>query len=275
MAERADGAAAHAVMEDSLTEIEWARHKAAELAKFAECDAIVIVPIGSTEQHGPHLPTQVDTRLVTEIAQRAARIMSAKHPTLVTPTIPFGMSEHHMSFNGTITLDYATMAGALGCVCHSILRDGFKRIFVLNGHGGNTEGIYTFISEFTVRHRVPLAGGTYWNIAQAEIAQILEKQKALLHTCEAETSMMLALAPELIDRDELSQVRGDLVPGLSAIPGVNAGVYRWRQLASRSLSGVIGKVGRASPEKGERLLQAIASAVARALLEERLWREPI
>src|SRR5215469_7016946 len=200
MAERANGAASNAVMEDSLSEIEWARHKAAELAKLAERNAIVIVPIGSTEQHGPHLPTQVDAR---------------------------------------------------------------------------TDCIYTFISEFTVRHRVPLAGGTYWNIAQTEIAQILEKQKALLHACEAETSMMLALSPELIDRDGLSQVRGDLVPGLSAIPGVNAGVYRWRQLASRSLSGVIGEVGAASPEKGERLLQAIASAVAKALLEERLWQEPI
>src|SRR5215475_8633270 len=119
MAERADGAAAHTVMEDSLSEIEWARYKAAELAKLAERNAIVIVPIGSTEQHGPHLPTQVDAR---------------------------------------------------------------------------TDCIYTFISEFTVRHRVPLAGGTYWNIAQTEIAQILEKQKALLHACEAETSMMLALS---------------------------------------------------------------------------------
>ena len=275
MAERANGAPAHTVMEDPLSEIEWARYKAAELVKLAERNAIVIVPIGSTEQHGPHLPTQVDTRLVTEVAQRAARLMSSRHPTLVTPTIPFGMSEHHMSLNGTITLDYATMAGILGCVCHSILRDGFKRIFVLNGHGGNTDGIYTFINEFTVRHRVPLAGGTYWNIAQTEIAQILEKQKALLHACEAETSMMLALSPELIDRDGLSQVRGDLVPGLSAIPGVNAGAYRWRQLASRSLSGVIGEAGAASPEKGQRLLQAIASAVAKALLEERLWQEPI
>jgi creatinine amidohydrolase len=275
MAERADGAAAHAVKEAILSEIEWARHKAADIAKLAERDAIVIVPIGSTEQHGPHLPTQVDSRLVTEVAHRAARLMCATRPTLVTPTIPFGMSEHHMSLNGTITLDYATMAGVLNCVSHSILRDGFRRIFILNGHGGNTDGIYTFISEFTVRHHVPLAGGTYWNIAQAEIAQILEKQKVLLHACEAETSMMLALAPELIDRDGLSQVRGDLVPGLSAIPGVNAGVYRWRQLASRSLSGVIGEVGAASPEKGERLLQAIASAVAKALLEERLWQEPI
>src|SRR5215468_6614517 len=97
MAERANGAASNAVMEDSLSEIEWARHKAAELAKLAARNAIVIVPIGSTEQHGPHLPTQVDTRLVTEIAHRAAHLMSERHPTIVTPTIPFGISEHQMS----------------------------------------------------------------------------------------------------------------------------------------------------------------------------------
>ena len=258
-----------------MHEIEWARLKAAEVAALAQRDAIVIVPIGATEQHGPHLPVQVDARLATEVALRAARLMSATHPAVVTPTIPFGMSEHHVSLNGTITLDYATMAAVLGCVCGSVLRAGFKRIFILNGHGGNTDGVTTFITEFTVRHRVPLAGGTYWNIAHAEIAAILEKQTALLHACEAETSMMLAVTPELIDRDELSQMRGDLVPGLSAIPGVNAGVYRWRQLSSRSLIGVIGEAGAASPEKGQRLLEAIATTVAKALLVERLWTEPI
>ena len=122
---------------------------------------------------------------------------------------------------------------------------------------------------------MPLAGGTYWNVAQAEIAAILEKQTAVLHACEAETSMMLAVTPELINAEELSQMRGELVPGLSAIPGVNAGVYRWRQLGSRSLNGVIGEAGAASVDKGRRLLDAISRAVASALLEERLWTEPI
>ena len=87
--------------------------------------------------------------------------------------------------------------------------------------------------------------------------------------------MMLAVTPELINRDELSQMKGELVPGLSAIPGVNPGVYRWRQLSSRSMIGVIGDAGGATPEKGNRLLEAIAKAVADALLEERLWTEPI
>jgi creatinine amidohydrolase len=258
-----------------MAEIEWARLKAAEIALLAQRNAIVIVPIGSTEQHGPHLPTQTDSRLVTEIAHRAARMMPGEHPAIVTPTIPFGMSEHHVSLNGTITLDYPTMAAVLGCTCDSIVDAGFRRIFILNGHGGNTDGIHTFIAGYTARRRLPVAGGTYWNIAQEEIAGLLEKQTALLHACEAETSMMIALTPELIDKDALSQVRGDLVPGLSAVPGVNPGVYRWRQLSSRSLIGVIGEAGAASSEKGERLLEAISGAVASALSNERLWSEPI
>jgi creatinine amidohydrolase len=258
-----------------MPEIEWSRLKAAEIAELARRDAIVIQPIGATEQHGPHLPVQVDARLVTEVAHAAARKVVERRPIVVAPTIPYGMSEHHMSLGGTITLDYPTMAAILDCACRSFMRAGFGKIFILNGHGGNTDGITTFITEFTVRNRIPLAGGTYWNIAQTEIAGILEKQTALLHACEAETSMMLAVTPELIDADSLSQMRGDLVPGLAAIPGVNPGVYRWRQLGSRSLNGIIGEAGAASAEKGRRLHAAIADAVARALLEERLWSEPI
>jgi len=258
-----------------MAEIEWARLKAAEVAELAQRDAIVIVPIGSTEQHGPHLPTQTDSRLVTEVAHRAARLMHGANTAIVTPTIPFGMSDHHVSLNGTLTLDYATMAAVLGCVCDSIVGAGFRRIFILNGHGGNTDGIYTFITGYTARHRIPVAGGTYWNIAQEEIAGILEKQSALLHACEAETSMIMAMAPELVDPQILSQMHGPYIKGLAAIPGVNAGVYRWRQLSSRSPNGVIGDASTASAEKGERLLQAISQAVADALLEDRLWNEPI
>lgn len=256
-------------------EVEWSRLKAAEIAALARQNAIVIAPIGATEQHGPHLPSMVDWRCAQEVAQRAARLMQKRQPTVVTPTMPFGMSEHHMSLSGTITLDYATMAALVGCVVESAIRHGFKRIFVLNGHGGNTEALRTIVTELTVRHRLPLATGTYWDIAAEPIKALLEKQTALLHACEAETSMIMAMAPELVDPQILSQMHGPYVTGLSAIPGVNAGVYRWRQLSSRSPNGVIGDASTASAEKGKRLLEAISQAVAEALLDDRLWNEPI
>ena len=174
-----------------------------------------------------------------------------------------------MSLNGTITLDYATMHAVIRCVVMSAIRHGFKRIFVLNGHGGNTTALQNMIGE------LPLATGTYWDIAAKSIAKLLDKQKALLHACEAETSMVMAMAPELVNPDELSQMHGPYIPGLSAIAGVNEGVYRWRQLSSRSPIGVIGDAGAASAAKGEKLLAAISADVAEALVNDRLWSEPI
>jgi creatinine amidohydrolase len=131
------------------------------------------------------------------------------------------------------------------------------------------------IGELTVEYKLPLATGTYWDIAAKSIAGLLQKQKALLHACEAETSMIMAMAPELVNPDELSQMHGPYIPGLAAIPTVNEGVYRWRQLSSRSPIGVIGDAGAASADKGEKLLAAISADVAEALTNDRLWSEPI
>ena len=136
-----------------MSEIDWSRLKASEIKALAARNAIVIVPIGATEQHGPHLPSMVDWRCVHEVSHRAARIMEKTTPTVVAPTIPFGMSEHHMSLSGTITLDYATMYAVIRCVVTSAVRHGFKRIFVLNGHGGNTTALQNMIGELTVEYK--------------------------------------------------------------------------------------------------------------------------
>ena len=115
-----------------------------------EDKTVVIIPLGATEQHGPHLPVQVDWRSAYEISLRAARLMAGRQRALVTPAIPFGMSEHHMSLGGTLTLDYATMAAVVGCVVRSAARHGFGRIFVLNGHGGNIAALETILTELTI-----------------------------------------------------------------------------------------------------------------------------
>jgi creatinine amidohydrolase len=262
-------------MPASSREVEWGRLPATEIRRRAEADAIVVIPIGATEQHGPHLPTMVDHCLAFEVACRAARMVVDRTAVLVTPVIPFGMSEHHISLGGTITLDYATMAAVVGCAVNSAVRQGFRRLFVLNGHGGNIAPLEAIVAELTVRYRLPIACAAYWQLAEPEIAGILEKQERVLHACEAETSMILAVHPETVDSEIISQCHGPLVPGLSAIAGVNPGVYRWRQLGSRSPNGVIGEAGAASRDKGERLLETAAKALASTLLDEGLWSAPI
>lgn len=256
------------------TEVRWDRLTAPALRTLARQKTVVIIPLGATEQHGPHLPVQVDWRLAHEVALRAATLMRGSQRAIVTPAIPFGMSEHHMSLGGTITLDYATMAAVVGCVVRSAARQGFKRIFVLNGHGGNIAALETIVTELTVALQLPLACGTYWQIAAASIARILEHQAGVLHACEAETSMLQALSPEIVKPLKKSY-RTPLVPGLSAIEGVNPGVYRWQQLATRSRLGLVGEAWAASPEKGRLLLEAIGTDVAHALSNQKLWTAPI
>jgi creatinine amidohydrolase len=166
------------------------------------------------------------------------------------------------------------MAAVVGCVVRSAARHGFERIFVLNGHGGNIAALEVMLTELTIELKLPLAGGTYWHIAAKSIGEILEHQPQLLHACEAETSILQALSPELVKPLDKS-MRGALVPGMSAIEGVNPGVFRWQHLKTRSSIGVLGEAWSATPEKGERLLAAISRDVADALSDQRLWDAPI
>jgi len=255
-------------------EVRWDRMTAPALRKAARRKTVIIIPLGATEQHGPHLPTQVDWRLAYEVSLRAARLMDGRQTALVTPAIPFGMSEHHMSLGGTLTLNYSTMAAVVGCIVRSAARHGFKRIFVLNGHGGNIAALETIVTELTVELKLPLACGTYWHIAASSITRILEHQGGLLHACEAETSMLQALSPETV-MPLKSSFKSSLIPGLSAIAGVNPGVYRWQQLETRNPMGLIGQAWAATPEKGVQLLDAVAHDVADALSNQTLWDAPI
>ena len=252
-----------------MKEIEWHKLRAPELRALGEADAMVIIPVGSTEQHGPHLPVQVDARLAAEVAKRAAARIAEGRPVVVAPTLWCGLAEHHMAFGATITLDFATFHALIRCVCESILRHGFRRLALLNGHGGNIKALDVIAGELQRELGVRVVSATYWTVSGVAKAfkEILEMQPGVAHACEAETSMMLALEPDLVDRDEMARVDGDM-RNLS----VSGGVYRWRGFEEMTESGVIGFPAAASAEKGERLLAAAAEGVAEALTREEIWQ---
>ncbi len=252
-----------------MTETEWRKLRADELRERAAQNAIVILPVGSLEQHGPHLPVEVDTLLGETIAARAAAKIAAKgQPVVVLPMLWTGLSEHHMSFGGTITLEFSTFAAVVGDIVRSAVRHGFKKIVLLNAHGGNENALRTITDDLTPKLGVPIVQFTYWYAAAVPIAKILEKQGGLTHACEAETSMTMAARPDkvAVDRIPLAQSNdtGD----------VPSGVYRWRSVAARTASGALGHPEAASAEKGERLYEAISTAVADKLCDKDLWELP-
>ena len=153
------------------------------------------------------------------------------------------------------------------------MRHGFRRILLLNGHGGNTAALTVVINELATELDAPIATTTYWPLAKEQFANILERQKTVRHACEAETSMLLALAPDLVDRARAADAVGPTERELAEVAGTDA-VHRWRSFKSRTHHGAIGDPRVASAEKGERLLDAAADAVGRIVANADIWELP-
>ncbi len=246
-------------------DVRWANLKAHELRDLAAQDAIVVVPVASMEQHGPHLPVRVDSLLCGAVAERGAERAADRRPVVVAPTVWSGLSEHHMPFGGTLTLDLATFLALLRCICTSLRRHGFERVLLLNGHGGNEAALRVAVEQLTPDLGMTLVTATYWHLAAERFKAILERQSGLRHACEAETSMVLALRPELVDPSRFEEAK------TSEDEGGIEGAYRWRSFTARTASGALGDPTAASAEKGERLLDAAAAALAELLLEDQFW----
>jgi creatinine amidohydrolase len=248
-------------------EIAWARLTAAEIQARAGALTVVVIPVASIEQHGPHLATGVDMWLATAVAERTAgKLQEAGTPALVTPCIWSGLAEHHMAFGGTLTLDVEGFIGVVGGIARSVARHGFRRIVLLNGHGGNVESIATAAIELTRSLGVPVVGVTYWNANADTFGAILERQPNVMHACEAETSMMLAVQSDCVRVEKI----GRAVP-TRAIPPAAPGFKRHRGFAEMTDTGVLGDPRAASAEKGERLLEAASTRLAEELARPELW----
>ena len=255
-----------------MATIEWANLKAHELRALANDNAVVVAPVAALEQHGPHLPVQVDSRLATEVSHRAARKAYDTRPTVVLPVVWSGLSEHHMPFGGTITLDYTTLYAVFRCIVDSVRRHGFRDVLILNGHGGNIAASQVMAQDLTRElDDVTVVAATYWLEAASRLAPILDEQSTVLHAGEAETSMMLHLTPELVDDSDLASLKTEADLSFLA---VGEGSYRWRDLTAVTPNGVLGDPSTASATKGELLLEAASDAIADLITSADTWAPP-
>ncbi len=231
----------------------------------------MLLPVASTEQHGPHLPTGVDDFLCSEVCRRTAAQLAPDCPVVVAPTVWCGLADHHVAFGGTFTLSLATYYAVLKDLCRSILNAGFKRIVIVNGHGGNIQALGTFVGELTRELGAPIAATTYFMEGHTAMAEILEDQQGVMHACEAETSMMMAVHPDLVNADKLADAHG---PSFNILGSLVPSLKRFHSFAELTASGVAGDARRASAEKGEKLLEVCASALAARLRAGEPWATP-
>ncbi|UCF73223.1 MAG: creatininase family protein [Deltaproteobacteria bacterium] len=239
-----------------MKKVLWQELRRSEFEKAVEADAIIIIPVGSTEQHGNHLPLNTDTNCCFTIAQRAAQSID-EFPILVLAPVWAGYSPHHMAYPGTITLKYHTFVDLLTQVAASVHAHGFKKILFLNAHGGNSAIVAAMRTKLAAEEGTNAVSYNYWDMPSVheKMKAVCQSDKGFIgHAAEIETSLQLYLQPELVDMGAAVWV-----PGLWGDPST------------------------ATPDKGETIFNAAVNALVKLLreyhsgkLEDRLkWRKEI
>ena len=194
----------------------WSELTREGVASWVDKGAVVIVPIGSTEQHGRHLPVSTDCRTVDAVSRRLAESLTDV-PILVAPLLPIGVSPHHMMYGpGTISLGVNTVVRMVGDICESLIAQGFERILFLSGHGGNRNTLQAAANEIKHRRRRQIEALCWWDLCPEIWDQVREGPDVTIsHSGEIETSAMMAVAPETVRTDRL-----ELVPGMTDDPSL-------------------------------------------------------
>lgn len=252
-------------------ELTWPEVKAA-----AERPCVAIVPIATLEDHGLHLPIDTDLLLCSSVCELAAS--RAADRSLLVPPISHGYSPHHMDFPGAITIGWKTLVEYGLDVCKSLAHHGFKRILIVNGHGSNAPFVDIIARLAVVQTGVLAAAVSYWAAPGVrEAADGLRESDpvgGMNHACEFETSLYLALRPELVDMsaavaEQSHRPTKNYWTDLIAGDGPLAMMEYWSQLSE---SGVMGDPTKSTPEKGRVLLDAAANGIVE-LVDELLARE--
>jgi creatinine amidohydrolase len=175
-------------------------------AEQALADAkLAIVPVGSLEQHGPHLALDTDLAVAEALARRLDSDLGRE--ALLCPSIPYGLSEHHMGFPGTLTLRPDTFTGLILEVVESLAHWGLRRVLLVNGHGGNIDAL-RLVSRRARRDMASRVAAVMWaQLAAEEIAARVESA-SYGHACEVETSVVMTLVPDRLFFDRIAEPKG-------------------------------------------------------------------
>lgn len=226
----------------------------------------VIIPVAALEQHGRHMPVFTDSLLTQELVRRIDAHYG--QGILCTPLMWFGNSHHHMDFPGTLSAEPRLYIDLLNNLLENLIAHGFKRLFILNGHGGNDTPGKQAVFETRQKHRdrkdLLLLFATYWNLgAEPWKTDASIKQRVMGHACEWETSMVLRLQPELVIDHAKTQ---DVPFGNPFEPASRA----WT-MPDRSVPGHVGDPHEANAEKGEALFQSFTASVIQMLDRVIAW----
>ena len=247
-----------------------------DVAALDRDNTVLVLPLGSVEQHGNHMPLGTDTLLAHSVSLAAAKISAGKVAVLPPPW--YGFSAHHMRFPGSITLRAETLMAVAEDVVGSLVKHGFRRILIVNGHGGNNGVIDVLASTLGHRHygEARIAALTYFQLAREAIAKLRQSEPGGMgHACEFETAMIQHIRPELVKMDKAATTYPD--PGSSYLTTDLLGgsaIRVYHDFGDLSPSGTLGDPSLATPEKGAKFFAAVVAELAAFIDDFRGWTIP-
>src|SRR5437588_6533385 len=176
--------------------VEMTRSEANEAAP----ESLLVVPLGATEQHGPHLPVGTDSMLVEAVAERVVLALRDSVPVVLAPTLPVGTSTHHIPFGGTLSMTSLSLYGVLMDIGRSAASGGFRRMFYLNGHGGNSELAQVAARDLGLELPIAVGAGSWWAMAYDALIEAASPTIRTIpgHAGAFETAAMMAMAGHLV-----------------------------------------------------------------------------
>jgi creatinine amidohydrolase len=229
-----------------------------EVAESAAGDPVCVIPVATLEDHGYHLPIDTDVRIAETLAERA--VIARADRALLLPTVTHGYTPHHMDFPGSITIDWKRFVDYLLDIGRSLIHHGYRRFLFVNGHGSNVP-LVEMAARLLMLESRKVTAAAFWYLSTPESADLLARTRdsrspgGIAHACELETSLYLAIKPELVQMDkavreipdwDAEHVWMDWNDGPLSIKGQWSG---WTE------SGVMGDATVASAEKGRLWLE--------------------
>lgn len=230
-------------------------------------NTVIVLPTGATEQHGPHLPCAVDTVISAGVVGHALARLDAVVPAYAMAPITYGKSEEHLHFPGTITLTGETLLATMNEIGESVYRAGFRKLLIVNGHGGQPQVMEMAARELRLRHGDFIVVPSFtWRVPNVAGQYLSDKEKKLaMHAGHAETAIMLALAPDTVRMDRaVTNYPPVFGSPLLSPDGRPACAWSARDFGP---SGIIGDPLPATAEQGHAILDSLATSWAAAITE--------
>ena len=242
-----------------------------ELADAAAGGGVAVVPTGSLEQHGAHLPVGTDSLLAEAISLGAANLATDQGvETVVFPAVWTGFSPHHIPLGGTVTVSKETLLALLDDICESLISMGFRSVLLVNGHGGNRPAVSLVAGDLGTRQEEADVGELSYNALSADLFSELRTgdEGSAYHAGEFETALMLYLHGEAVDMSAATDEPQSRLTPYSGRDMFDGGPLGMRRTYDRlTKGGVRGEATLATPEVGKALYEELTDRLADLIVE--------